>query len=162
MTMKMSRSQRKPRGLPVSDFYLVGIDPGVKTGMAIMRAGSYVTVGSDPAVRVEQFILECVPRERSVIVIEDARLRTWFGNFRNSKQDRDKLQGAGSVKRDCQRWEEFCRHHGYQFRLQHPAKNKTKTTAEAFRQLTGWPVRTNEHARDAAMLIWPLRRMKID
>lgn len=35
-----------------------------------------------------------------------------------------------------------------------PKNNRTKLTAEQFNRLTGWTARTNEHSRDAAMLIW--------
>lgn len=36
----------------------------------------------------------------------------------------------------------------------HPAANATKTKADVFKKRTGWVERTNEHARDAAMLVF--------
>ena len=38
-----------------------------------------------------------------------------------------------------------------------PAQNRTKVPADKFKALTGWQGRTNEHARDAAMLVWKAR-----
>jgi hypothetical protein len=38
--------------------------------------------------------------------------------------------------------------------LVHPAANATKKKAKDFIRMTGWTGRTNEHARDAAMLVF--------
>ena len=80
---------------------------------------------------------------------EDARLRQWYGD-----KGREALQGAGSIKRDCGIWEEFCAMHGIPHRAIKPAKGATKWDAERFKKMTGWPGRTNEHARDAALLVF--------
>jgi len=83
--------------------------------------------------------------------VEDARKRKWFG-----KSGREKLQGAGSVKRDCKIWEDFLTDKKIPFELVPPKANKTKTTAAQFKAVTKWQPRTNEHARDAAMLVYGL------
>ncbi len=83
------------------------------------------------------------------LYIEDARLRTWFGNA-----SRDQLQGAGSIKRDCSIWEQFCKENGYAYTLIPPKNNLTKMSAESFRNLTGWEGRCSSHARDAAWLVF--------
>ena len=87
------------------------------------------------------------------VYFEDARQRKWYGT-RTAKEDRNKLQGAGSVKRDCAIWEEALTDWGIEWHAVAPKNNYTKMTAEAFRRLTGWTERTNEHGRDAAMLVW--------
>ena len=46
--------------------------------------------------------------------------------------------------------------HGIDFEAVPPKNNKTKMTAEAFERMTGWKGRTNEHGRDAAMLVYGL------
>jgi hypothetical protein len=63
------------------------------------------------------------------------------------------LQGAGSIKRDCQRWEEFLTYHNIPFEKVAPRNNRTKMTANEFKMLTGWQGKTNEHGRDSAALI---------
>lgn len=67
---------------------------------------------------------------------------------------REKAQGVGSVKRDAQIWEDWCTEQGLNFKMIHPAANATKKKAEDFTRMTGWTGRTNEHARDAAMLVF--------
>lgn len=82
------------------------------------------------------------------LYIEDARQRTWFTG------GREKAQGVGSVKRDAQIWEDWCKEQGYLYKMIHPAANATKKKATDFFRMTGWKGRTNEHARDAAMLVF--------
>lgn len=133
---------------------LIGIDPGVHTGFAIARDGLLAAVSSMSAVAAETEVrrLAELDGDKLLVVFEDARLRTWFGS-----KGREALQGAGSIKRDCHRWEEWLTAHGIKFTAVAPARVATKLSAEQFQLATGWIGRTNEHGRDAAMLIWPLR-----
>ena len=90
--------------------------------------------------------------EKSDIVqvrLEDARKRKWFGD-----SGRERLQGAGSVKRDCVIWEEFLNDRKIPYMLIAPKNNSTKLSAESFKKITGYSGRTNEHTRDAAMLVF--------
>lgn len=132
---------------------LIGIDAGVNTGFARTKNGKLIEVLSMQACRAETEIELESGRLAGVggtleIYIEDARQRKWVTG------GREKLQGVGSVKRDCQRWEEFCEYHGIDYELVAPKNNRTKTTASEFKRITGWKQRTNEHGRDAAMLIY--------
>ena len=130
---------------------LICIDPGVKTGFAILREGKLSEVGSGKAITVEVYILgmHMKLREELKIYIEDARKRTWFGS-----KGREVAQGVGSIKRDCKRWEDFCEYHCIEYELIHPKNNKTKLKSDEFKRLTGFEIRTNEHGRDAAMLVF--------
>jgi hypothetical protein len=87
-------------------------------------------------------------KENVCLFIEDARQRTWFTG------GREKAQGVGSVKRDAQIWEDWCKEQELNYLMIHPAANATKTKADVFKKRTGWIERTNEHARDAAMLVF--------
>lgn len=86
--------------------------------------------------------------------VEDARLRKWFGKNSNAKK-----QGAGSVKRDSKIWNDFLEDLKNQsdgllsYQMVAPKHVRTKLTAETFKRLTGIQGRTNEHGRDAWMLI---------
>ena len=124
------------------------IDPGVHTGFAVWQGGRLVRCETGRACQVERAILEYAPASAHVL-FEDARLRTWFGS-----KGREALQGAGSIKRDCSRWQEWLEHHGYSYTAMPPQKGGTKWPPELFARLTGWEGRTSEHARDAAALGW--------
>ncbi|MBL4865283.1 MAG: hypothetical protein JKY67_02780 [Pseudomonadales bacterium] len=128
---------------------LIGIDPGTNTGLAVWGQGELLLVKSGTAVEVESYILDRLKTHGVKLRIEDARKRTWFG-----KAGRERLKGVGSVNRDCSRWQEFLEHHEIEFSMIHPKNNRTKLSAFEFKRLTGWAGRTNDHARDAAMLIY--------
>jgi hypothetical protein len=63
------------------------------------------------------------------------------------------LQGAGSIKRDCTIWADYLASLGVPYVNVKPAAGATKWTAERFAKFTGWHGRTNEHGRDAALLV---------
>ena len=134
----------------------IGIDPGTHTGVAIWdktyrRLEVVDTMTITRALELVTANVElCKAFGGEVVVfIEDARKRTWFGS-----SNREKLQGAGSVKRDCAIWETFCDELGVECRKIAPKHNTTKLTASQFRVLTHWQGRTSDHARDAAMLVF--------
>jgi hypothetical protein len=83
------------------------------------------------------------------VVFEDARQRTWFGKGDTNA----KAQGAGSVKRDCSIWEDFCKDYGIPYWAKPPVKGATKVSAEYFKMVSHYQGRTSEHSRDAAMLV---------
>ena len=134
---------------------LIGIDTGVNTGFAVAfdhgEGGVLQKVESLSITQAMQSVLEYEDEhdlKDIMLYIEDARKRTWFTG------GREKAQGVGSVKRDAQIWEDWCKEQGINFKLIHPAANATKKKVEDFTRMTGWTGRTNEHGRDAAMLVF--------
>ena len=133
------------------DDYLIGIDPGVKTGLAVWnrRTRKFEVVRTTTICAAQETIRAMVARGNMVEVrIEDARQRKWFG-----RAGRERLKGVGSVNRDCSIWQEFCEHYGIKYVLVHPKDNTTKVQAEYFNRVTGWSGRSSEHSRDAGMLV---------
>jgi hypothetical protein len=136
----------------------IGIDCGVNTGFARSFNGELMEVKTyeiNEAMRDLLFYCKNGQNPDGVkIYIEDARQRKWIPTERNARQVVGRAKGAGSVCRDAQIWQGFCELYGFEYRMVAPKNNKTKLTAEQFKRLTGWQGRTNEHGRDAAMLIW--------
>jgi len=138
--------------------YYIGIDPGKNTGFAVWDAEARRLV------RVET--LEIIPAlmavldyrggvgDDPVVVFEDARKRTWIPREKNLSEYRGRLMGAGSIKRDCEIWEEFCAREGIRYNAVPPRKGVTKWDADQFKRITGWAGRTSNHARDAALLVF--------
>lgn len=131
----------------------IGIDPGTHTGVAVWDTGEgkFLSLETLPIHRAMNFVLYWDMRERNDIqvVFEDARQRTWYGNGDTNA----KLQGAGSVKRDCSIWEDFCKDYGIPYWAKPPVKGATKVSAEYFKMVSHYQGRTSEHSRDAAMLV---------
>lgn len=140
--------------------YIIGVDTGTKTGLAVWDGNTrkLLEVTSLPIhaalEKVKNLAAFYSFRNYGVtVVFEDARLRKWYGR-QTAEKDRARLQGAGSVKRDSAIWEDALKDWGIDYRKVAPKNNLTKLSDEAFRRLTGWTQRTNEHGRDAAMLVF--------
>ena len=135
---------------------LIGIDTGVHTGFAVYDTDlkALIYVKEYPIHRAMDLVKRMFDDGSDIKVrFEDARKRTWFG-YHTAKEDRARLQGAGSVKRDCQIWEDYLTDLRIPFEMVAPKDNATKLTAEQFRRITGYEGKTNEHGRDAAMLVY--------
>lgn len=132
---------------------IVGLDPGTTTGLA-----SWSTTGmcfgdvTSMAIHKAMDYIRSLPQHPGelLVIFEDARLIRVRGG--NTFGDVDRLQGVGSVKRDCSIWEGFLRDHGIPFITQR--KGRTKRNADEFHRLTGWTGRTNEHGRDAGLIVF--------
>jgi hypothetical protein len=132
---------------------IVGIDPGVHTGFAQWdrKAKCFIAVLSMPAALALWRVQEMKKADLvHMVVFEDARLRTGYFGPRAAHN----AQGAGSIKRDCQLWAEWLGLLELPYRTVSPKHKGKKMGADAFARLTGWQGRTNEHARDAAALVW--------
>lgn len=132
---------------------MVGVDPGVHTGFAewdrLRRKLVRVT-----ALKLHEAWARVLELHQAgllhSVTFEDARLRTgYFGKDSAAKQ-----QGAGSVKRDCGAWADFLGAHGIPHHAISPRQKSSKVEAAPFARITGWRERTNEHGRDAAMLVF--------
>ena len=138
----------------------IGIDPGTHTGVAVWdtREGKFLSLETLPIHRALEKVKEMAHpfwhmdklyHEDIQVVFEDARQRTWFGKGDTNA----KAQGAGSVKRDCSIWEDFCKDYGIPYWAKPPVKGATKVSAEYFKMVSHYQGRTSEHSRDAAMLV---------
>ncbi len=127
---------------------IIGIDPGVNTGVAIWDTDKkeFSFIASMNILMAMETVIQLQP---NAVYIEDARKRKWFG-----ESGRERLQGAGSIKRDCQIWDDFFRCNEILHYWIAPKNNKTKMDAEQFKRLTGYQGRTNGHGRDAGALIF--------
>ena len=134
----------------------IGIDPGTHTGVAIWdnKQQEFVELATIPIhqalLKVKNYYNDNKGLHNICVVFEDARQRTWFGRDKNTNA---KLQGAGSIKRDCRIWEDFCKDYQIPFLAVPPVKGGTKLSEAYFKTISGWKGRTSNHARDAAMLV---------
>ena len=131
----------------------IGIDTGTHTGFAAWDDSAQVLVEVDTLLihRAMQRVMDYAEEREVFVVFEDARQRTWFGRDKNTSA---KLQGAGSIKRDCSIWEDFLTDYDIPFRAVPPQKGCTKWTDGYFKKVTGWKGKTSNHSRDAAVLVF--------
>ena len=123
--------------------YIIGIDPGVNTGFAVWsrEKKEFIVVTCDKIHEIMVMVKlfqQNLGTENIFFRLEDARLRTWFG-----QSGREQLQGTGSIKRDCGIWQDFLEDIGLQYELVPPRKTRTKVSAVWFKTVTKWSGRTN-------------------
>lgn len=124
---------------------IIGIDSGVNTGVGVFHIKQGLTdVFSAKILGTFDFLLT-IKDKIIVVIVEDAR-------FVKYKVKRERMMGAGSVKRDAQIWEDFLIKHGINYKMVRPNKSITKIDSKKFNRLTGWAKQSNEHGRDAAMI----------
>jgi hypothetical protein len=135
----------------------IGIDCGVNTGLCIWNKPSRI-IHDLQVYKIHQ-AMDHVRKyadfmQGEVFVrIEDARKRKWIPWSKNEKAERGRREGAGSVKRDAIIWEDFLTDLKIPFELVAPKNNKTKVTSDYFKRISGYTAPTNQHERDAAMLV---------
>lgn len=131
--------------------YFIGIDVGTHTGVAVWDKSEkrFVEIQTTSILKAMEIVKKYEKIDIVQVRLEDARKRKWFGD-----SGRERLQGAGSVKRDCVIWEEFLNDRKIPYMLIAPKNNNTKLSSESFKKITGYSGRTNEHTRDAAMLVF--------
>lgn len=152
----MNKAETDLRILQRDFDYIIGIDPGVNTGWAewwkprkeLQAVKTYKI--HEGIFRLQGELITRLNKNRILVRLEDARLRKWLG----PDKGRDQLQGAGSVKRDSQIWADLCEDLGIACQRLPPGKARTKWSSDYFKQITGWPGRTSNHARDAAALVF--------
>ena len=139
--------------------YIIGIDCGVHTGFAVwMRPIREFRIISSGTITTAMRKILLLKNDGVKIYVrfEDARLRKYIPAMPNESRERGRREGAGSVKRDAKIWEDFLQEEGIQYEAVAPKDNLTKLTAATFMRTTGWGAPTNEHERDAAMLVFGL------
>ena len=127
--------------------YVIGIDPGKKTGVAVYDRVErcFIEVATMPTYKA-LFFVQALDRD-CIVYVEDARKRKWYGGRSSAKQ-----QGAGAIKVQCSIWEEMLTMEKIKHQMIHPIKGATKWGSEMFVRATGWQGRTSGHSRDAALI----------
>lgn len=137
---------------------VMGIDPGMNTGIAILRLGRVSELHTVAPEDIEAMLIEHQPER---VVFEDSRKQsnTWTAQGSQAKVAKV-ARNIGQIDAWCYLIEVICRKleipaHGIS-----PAAKGAKLNAEAFRQVTGWAGSSNEHQRDAAMCAWKYHKVR--
>lgn len=149
---------------------VVGLDPGTATGFAtwspisrtLLRVESMAIHKAMDEVRQLHEGTKAIASESHtplLVMFEDARLiRIPHGRMAKEEEDHGAgvREGVGSIKRDCSIWEDFLEDLGIPYKARKPMPKSTKWSAEKFEATTGWGARTNNHARDAGVIVFGL------
>jgi hypothetical protein len=140
--------------------YLIGIDPGVTTGLCIYYKPEKRICNLTSGTLLQCLLLlresiwwDRISNDQVFIRMEDARLRKWIPRQKTPTAELGRREGAGYVKAHFAIWEDWFKIVGIPYELVAPKNNKTKVDAGYFNKLTGYDKRTNDHERDASMLV---------
>jgi len=129
----------------------IGIDPGKTTGLAIYdrESKSLIELASTNFWDCYGYILTTYPAIDEVhsIVIE---VPTTKANWHGAHAAHD----VGRVCRESELLADGLEKARYTVLRQHPTGKGKQLDKFIFKRITGWPKVTNEHTRDAAMLVW--------
>lgn len=143
---------------------LVGLDPGTHTGWATwnaeaMRFEALQCLAVHQALKIMEGMHQAHPGNL-LVIFEDARKRQRFSrmDIQQQKYGAAIREGAGAAKRDASIWDDFLTELGIPFIASTP--RGTKRSAEHFRLLTKWEGRTNEHMRDAGLIVYGIEERR--
>lgn len=132
----------------------IGIDPGKKTGIAVMENDILRLLISLDFWGAYAFVCNYPVSSIRAIVIEDTRdLPVFHKQAKTFGAIAATGRNVGSVCREAQLLAEGFERAGYNVIKKSRNPKTPKLSSRQFRQLTGWMNRTNSHMRDAAMLI---------
>jgi hypothetical protein len=140
---------------------LIGIDPGVQNGYAVMRDGVFTCLDTRSFWELIDALtpLEFMA-ESKVVYIENPNVNrpVFVKKGANAKGYLRIAQNVGSNKRDAQLIIEFCQSKKIPCVTVAPLRGAYhKPDAKTFYNLTGCKGKTSQHARDAAMLIYGIK-----
>lgn len=137
----------------MTDKIYIGIDPGVKTGIAVWDGKDIVFDTTDFWGVIEEVDLWNIP---VTVVIEDPYQNSpvWHGRNKNEAVKSKISERVGMNKREAQLLIEYCERNEIEFRAVKPTTSKWD--AKYLKAVTGINKRTNQHVRDAIKLVYGL------
>lgn len=149
---------------------ICGIDPSYNNnnGIAFWSKGKLSGLASGSFSEMTKLVLAQNPK---AIVLEDSRLDKKvlhaLAAFNAAKKKGLTVgisaaamagRNVGKLDGACERWVDFAKENGIKLYHVRPSSRRKnvdlKLTAKAFKRITGYEGRTNEHERDAAMLVY--------
>jgi hypothetical protein len=138
---------------------VIGVDPGMNTGVAIYANGKLVELRT-----VLPWALVGVFDEQQpgLVVFEDSRLEShvWTPQHLPLQVKMKYGRNVGQVDAWCSLIQAECAKRNIDCIGISPKDKGSKTNAPDFQQITSWRGLSNEHTRDAAMVSWNFRNQK--
>ena len=152
---------------PKAPRFFIGLDAGHPTGLATWDAvEERFAVLTTTTFWEAIALVETYPAGEVVVVVEDpAQNRPTFAHgtprMLQAARRREKIsRDVGQNQREAKLLADGLGRKGYRVRRTRPRSRKLN--AEQFRRLTRYPGRTSQHARDAGMLVFGLKRAPFD
>ena len=137
---------------------IIGIDPGVNTGLAFINDGKLVGMGTVHPLDILSDLKDFAPDR---VVFEDSRLTSFlFTSNANPAVAKNMARKVGQVDMVCGLIVTACDRLGIPAHGISPKGKGAKLNAAQFKAATGWAGKSNQHERDACMVAYPYRTAK--
>lgn len=133
---------------------VIGIDPGKTTGFAFCEDGELKLVISTDFWGCIQLIEDCT--DATVVVELPNTKHVWHNGATSKRAVQRTGVNVGSCIREAELIVEYLNKKGREYIAQKP---RGKKNADEFKRITGWKGRTNQHGRDAGMLVFGLKNL---
>ena len=138
---------------------ILGLDPGVRTGVAHFEGGQLVHLETVHPADIPQLLQQHRPAR---VVFEDSRLQSHVWKRGTGVAAAAKIaRNVGEVDAWCRLIVATCERLGIAAHGISPQGKGAKLDAVQFEHLTGWSQRTNAHERDAACVAYQFRRCSV-
>lgn len=138
---------------------ILGIDPGLKTGVAHFDGGKLVRLETIHPADIPQLLQQHRPAR---VVFEDSRLQSHVWKRGTGVAAAAKIaRNVGEVDAWCRLIVATCERLGIAAHGISPQGKGAKLDAAQFEHLTGWSQRSNQHERDSALVAWTFRRASV-
>lgn len=135
---------------------ILGIDPGLKTGIAHFDGGKLTHLETVHPADIPNVLQQHTP---AYVVFEDSRLQSHvWGRGTGVAAAAKVARNVGEVDAWCRLIEHTCSKLGIKAHGVSPQGKGAKLDAVQFERLTGWAQRSNQHERDGAVVAWTFRR----
>lgn len=135
---------------------ILGIDPGVHTGIATYQKGALVDLQTIQPHQIGAYLLEAKPTR---VIFEDSRLISFMFTQVKSRAAALKMaRNVGEIDGWCRVITAVCGELGIACHGISPKAKGAKVGAAEFARVTGWLAKSNQHERDGAMVAFPYRR----
>lgn len=134
---------------------VLGIDPGVNTGVAHIVDGQLTRLHTIAPHEIERTLREVMPAR---VIFEDSRLQSHVWSKVGGIAKAAKIaRNVGEIDAWCRLITSVCAELGIPAHGISPKGKGGKVSPDHFASTTGWTGQSNEHTRDAAMVAWPHR-----
>ena len=133
---------------------IIGLDPGVNTGVAIYEAGALIKLMTITPWRIPEVL---IGQSVSRVIFEDSRLQSHVWIKAKGAAGLKVARNIGEVDAWCKLIVATCETIGIPAHGISPKGKGAKLSAATFTASTGWTGKSNEHQRDAAMVAYPYR-----
>lgn len=145
-------------GISEKTKFIIGIDPGIKNGFAVkgVTSGELLQVASYPLHGLLAILKHYggIAEGFDNLLVKIENPNTWVG-FKGISREEANLRraGAGAVKQTYKHIIEYLEFEGIPYQNIKLQGKLKKLKSDKFKEISGWTQATNEHGRDAAMMI---------